>query len=117
MFFTLNRSALQLNMLAYLEHVLHAEPLHTSAKHAFASLSMFFTLNRSTLQLNMLSCLSMFFTLNCSTLQLNILAYLEHVFHAEPLHTSAKHTLDRLFCLVVQRRHQIGEPFSLNDDV
>jgi len=34
------------------EHVFHAEPLHTSAKHAFVS-SMFFTLNRCTLQLNM----------------------------------------------------------------
>jgi hypothetical protein len=108
--FTLNRCTLQLNMLLFehvfhaeplhtsakhallFEHVFHAEPLHTSAKHALL-LSMFFTLNRYTLQLNMLSCLSMFFTLNRYTLQLNMLSCLEHVFHAEPLHTSAKHAL------------------------
>jgi hypothetical protein len=54
MFFTLNRYTLQLNMLSSLTHVFHAEPLHTSAKHA---------LDR------------------------------KHVFHAEPLHTSAKHAL------------------------
>ncbi len=34
MFFTLNRCTLQLNMFSCLEHVFHAEPLHTSAKHA-----------------------------------------------------------------------------------
>ena len=34
MFFTLNRRTLQLNMRFWIEHVLHAEPLHTSAKHA-----------------------------------------------------------------------------------
>jgi len=34
MFFTLNRFTLQLNMLFDLKHVFHAEPLHTSAKHA-----------------------------------------------------------------------------------
>ncbi|MCC0009857.1 MAG: hypothetical protein H6875_05350 [Hyphomicrobiaceae bacterium] len=36
MFFTLNRSTLQLNMLFSLEHVFHAEPFNTSAKHALA---------------------------------------------------------------------------------
>ena len=34
MFFTLNRCTLQLNMMSFLKHVLHAEPLRTSAKHA-----------------------------------------------------------------------------------
>ena len=38
---------------------------------------------------------SMFFTLNRGTLQLNMLLWLGHVFHAEPLRTSAKHALDR----------------------
>jgi len=38
MFFTPNRTTLRLNMLFRLEHVLHAEPLHTSAKHALAEL-------------------------------------------------------------------------------
>jgi len=33
-FFTPSRCTLQLNMLFGLEHVFHAEPLHTSAKHA-----------------------------------------------------------------------------------
>lgn len=36
MFFTLTRAALQLNMLSWLKHVFHAEPHHTSAKHALA---------------------------------------------------------------------------------
>ena len=36
MFFTPNRFTLRLNMLFDLDHVFHAEPLHTSAKHALA---------------------------------------------------------------------------------
>ena len=40
------------SIFSYLEQVFHAEPLHTSAKHAL---------------------------------------FLKQVFHAEPLHTSAKH--------------------------
>ncbi len=55
MFFTLNRCTLQLNMGSCFTHVLHAEPLHTSAKHGPVS-RMFFTLNRFTLQLNMRLC-------------------------------------------------------------
>jgi len=39
MFLTLNRATLQLNMLFILEHVLHAEPLHTSAKHALKKMA------------------------------------------------------------------------------
>jgi len=33
----------------------------------------------------------MFFTLNRCTLQLNMHSRFAHVFHAEPLHTSAQH--------------------------
>ena len=51
----------------------HAEPRHTSAKHALV-LTMFLTPNRATLQLNMIS-------------------RSDHVLHAEPLRTSAKHAL------------------------
>lgn len=41
----------------------------------------------------------MFLTLNRCALHLNMLSCLEHVFDAEPLHTSSKHALAALECV------------------
>ena len=41
-------------MLFGLEHVFHAEPFNTSAKHALLAIEPVLSLNRCTLQLNML---------------------------------------------------------------